>query len=77
MYFLLIIIIKIKIIVIILIVYKRQKGPILDSSDMSKSTTATLPHSTHLTSVAWQHRDADGGSIVILDLTMFFATHVR
>lgn len=29
------------------------------------------------TAVAWQHRDADDGRIVVLDLTMFFVTHVR
>lgn len=66
-------------IVVILIIYKRQKGPILNSSAMSKSTTPRSPGTlwAYLTSVAWQHGDADDGSIVILDLTMFFATHVR
>lgn len=39
---------------------------------MPKSTW----HALGLT-VAWQHRDADDGSIVSLDPTMFFATHVR
>lgn len=63
--------------VIIFIFYKTQKGPILNSSAISKSTTTTTPCSPHtlwayLTAVAWQHREADDGSIAISDLTMFF-----